>query len=265
MQLAGEQEQQRILARATITPGRKAGCLCAVVEICGYAEESCRLQRFNLRTRCLAIASGRLGTYIRNRAWTLVAGRGLASAFSRLASPRLFRTELLANFKLHYDGWLALPAGLRRTLDLNSGDRLVAELVDGAIVLRPVNGSVRRLSVRKRSSPLPSLRCRHLRLSRPCRRSGRVVGRESADHGRPAEAMPGNGQAPLPAPKCKPGRPRKALVEEVEPVVEPRPSAMVGAGELWKLRPKVELTVESPEPEPVPPPRRPEPSRYGGR
>ena len=44
----------------------------------------------------------------------------------------------MPTIKLHYDGWLALPAGLRQALGLNSGDRLVAELVDGALVLRPV-------------------------------------------------------------------------------------------------------------------------------
>ena len=39
--------------------------------------------------------------------------------------------------KLHYDGWLVLPAGLRNALELESGDRLEAELMGGAIVLRP--------------------------------------------------------------------------------------------------------------------------------
>ena len=38
IQLVGEQEQQRVLARATITPGREAGCLCTAVEIRGQAE-----------------------------------------------------------------------------------------------------------------------------------------------------------------------------------------------------------------------------------
>ena len=44
----------------------------------------------------------------------------------------------MPTLKLHYDGWLSLPAGLRQALGLNSGDRLEAELVDGALVLRPV-------------------------------------------------------------------------------------------------------------------------------
>jgi AbrB family looped-hinge helix DNA binding protein len=43
----------------------------------------------------------------------------------------------MPTLKLHYDGWIALPAGLRQALGLSSGDRLDAELVDGALVLRP--------------------------------------------------------------------------------------------------------------------------------
>ena len=43
----------------------------------------------------------------------------------------------MPSIKLHYDGWLALPAGLRQALGLNSGDRLEADLVDGTLVLRP--------------------------------------------------------------------------------------------------------------------------------
>ena len=39
-------------------------------------------------------------------------------------------------FKVHYDGWISLPASLRISLALRSGDRLEADLVDGAIVLR---------------------------------------------------------------------------------------------------------------------------------
>lgn len=42
---------------------------------------------------------------------------------------------------MHYDGWLALPVRLRQALGLNTGDRLEAELVDGALVLRPVGKS----------------------------------------------------------------------------------------------------------------------------
>ena len=44
----------------------------------------------------------------------------------------------MPSLKLHYDGWIALPVRLRQALGLTSGDRLEAELVDGALVLRPV-------------------------------------------------------------------------------------------------------------------------------
>ena len=43
----------------------------------------------------------------------------------------------MATLKLHNEGWLALPTGLRLKLGLKSGDQLEAELVRGTIVLRP--------------------------------------------------------------------------------------------------------------------------------
>jgi hypothetical protein len=43
----------------------------------------------------------------------------------------------MTTLKLHYNGWLALPAGMRQTLGLNSGDRIEATLVHGALMLRP--------------------------------------------------------------------------------------------------------------------------------
>jgi bifunctional DNA-binding transcriptional regulator/antitoxin component of YhaV-PrlF toxin-antitoxin module len=42
--------------------------------------------------------------------------------------------------RIHYDGWLALPAAFRQALRLNTGDQLEAELVGGTIVLRPAPG-----------------------------------------------------------------------------------------------------------------------------
>ena len=42
----------------------------------------------------------------------------------------------MATLKLHYDGWLVLPTGLRQKLGLKSGDRIDAELVDGSLLLR---------------------------------------------------------------------------------------------------------------------------------
>ena len=176
----------------------------------------------------------------------------------------IFWTEPLATLKLHYDGWLVLPAGLRRMLDLKSGDRLVAELVDGAIVLRPAHGqrapAVPAQAVEPpvvASAPPPSLGT-VLPQKRPRGRPRKVQAVE-----RPSELMLGTAGDLLPTPRRKPGRPRKIRVEEAQPITEARPSFMVGEGGLWKLRPKVELPVASPDPAPLPP-RRPEPSRYGG-
>ncbi len=46
----------------------------------------------------------------------------------------------MTTLKLYYGGWLALPAALRRTLGVGTGDGLEAELVDGTLRLRPVAG-----------------------------------------------------------------------------------------------------------------------------
>ena len=69
----------------------------------------------------------------------------------------------MPTIKLHYDGWLALPAALRQALGMNSGDRLVAELVDARSCCAPLP----RLGVRRRpekqrlpSVPMPQERCR---------------------------------------------------------------------------------------------------------
>lgn len=47
----------------------------------------------------------------------------------------------MAVVKVHYDGWIALPAVMRRKLKLATDDALTVELVDGAIVIRPVAGA----------------------------------------------------------------------------------------------------------------------------
>ena len=46
----------------------------------------------------------------------------------------------MTTLKLYYGGWLALPAALRQTLGVDTGDGLEAELVDGTIRLRPAAG-----------------------------------------------------------------------------------------------------------------------------
>ena len=170
----------------------------------------------------------------------------------------------MATLKLHYDGWLTLPASLRQMLDLKTGDRLQADLVDGTIVLRPVHGKGAPTEPEQAieppavtSAPAPSLETA-LPQKRPRGRPRKV---QASEH--PSDLMLGIAGDPLPSPKRKPGRPRKVRLEAAEPAAEPGPSSMVGESTLWKLRPKAELTAKSPDPVPSPP-RRPERSRIGG-
>jgi bifunctional DNA-binding transcriptional regulator/antitoxin component of YhaV-PrlF toxin-antitoxin module len=165
----------------------------------------------------------------------------------------------LATLKLHDDGWLALPADLRQLLALKTGDRLQAELVDGAIVLRPASA--------KRAPAQPELVPRvpggviataadnlAAPVKRPRGRPRKV--RVDPSH---AELLPGR-EVPLAAPKRKPGRPRKVRAEEaaLEPAMAPSSDDETV---VWKLRPKTALPEASPDPMPdVPPPRRREPS-----
>ena len=64
----------------------------------------------------------------------------------------------MPRLRLHYDGWLFLPAHFRQQLNLHSGDDLDAELVDGTIVLRPSRGSAKaqREDVPTEAMPAPS-------------------------------------------------------------------------------------------------------------
>ncbi len=43
----------------------------------------------------------------------------------------------MPNLRLHDQGWLALPAELRKQLGLQTGDRLQLELIEGGLRLRP--------------------------------------------------------------------------------------------------------------------------------
>ena len=170
----------------------------------------------------------------------------------------------MTTLKMHYEGWISLPSDLRQQLGLHSGTRLDVQLVNGAIMLRPTKGT-RAPPDREAAIEPPAVTAASTPSLEPALPQKRPRGRPRKAQAveRPSELMPGIGQAPLPSPKRKPGRPLKVRVEEAQPIAKPAPSSLVGAGGLWKLRPKVELPVASPDPVP-PPPRRPEPSRYGG-
>jgi AbrB family looped-hinge helix DNA binding protein len=134
---------------------------------------------------------------------------------------------MMPSVKIHYEGWVALPEALRQQLGLSSGDRLDAELVDGAIVLRPAT---------KANRPAPR-REQETGADAPARRKP----------GRPRKQATAAGADPVTLPKRPRGRPRKVRPPEPAPVppVSPEP---------WKLRRKEDLQARATPEEPAPPP-----------
>ena len=169
----------------------------------------------------------------------------------------------MSTLKLHYDGWLVLPAGLRRALGLESGDQLEAELVDGAIVLRPAKG--KRPATRPEKVAKPPVAVSAVAPSP----EAPVVAKRPRGRPRKVPAAPAQAElllalaeAPLPSVKRKLGRPRKVATAELAAVAEPEPGSPVVKGGVWKLRPKAELPIAASEPVSLPP-RRAEPTRTG--
>lgn len=148
----------------------------------------------------------------------------------------------MPTLKLHYDGWIALPAGIRRALGLNSGDRLEADLVDGALVLRSASSArgtrARAASGEPAAASEPSPPDTLL-LVDPVAETGN----SSAKAGKVADSHA------APAPKRR-GRPPKAKA-----AVPPRPAshAPVGIGPA-KLIKKGELASSATLPEAPPAP-----------
>ncbi len=150
--------------------------------------------------------------------------------------------------KLHYDGWICLPASLCRAFGLGSGDRLAAELADGAVTLRPLarqTGQHQQLETA--ASPATS------------------QAKEIAPDGDsvPARRKPGRPRKDAVAefassgPK-KRGRPRKAVdTPEPEPAADP-----ISPRQPWILRKKAELPPAAPAVDKLAAPeRRPEQPR----
>jgi bifunctional DNA-binding transcriptional regulator/antitoxin component of YhaV-PrlF toxin-antitoxin module len=168
----------------------------------------------------------------------------------------------VTTLKLHYDGWLALPAGLRHKLGLKSGGRLEAELVGGTVVLRPA-AAVRRQAEPEATASAPPAAAApaasSVEAATPGKgRPGRPRKVQLAEAG--ADRVPGLPEdAPLPT-KRKPGRPCKVShAEEPEPAAAP----VSGAGEPWKLRRKAELPTANVGDDPAAAPaRRPERVRF---
>ena len=142
----------------------------------------------------------------------------------------------MSTLKLHYDGWIALPAALRQTLGLNSGDRVEAEVVDGALVLRPASGARAKRAGVARTAPVAAADPSPSSLSLIDEEGRRAV---------PAQPAVNSGSAVTPRRR---GRPPKA-----QAAVQPRPAshALVGIGPA-KLIKKGELEKNA-RPEDVPP------------
>ena len=119
----------------------------------------------------------------------------------------------MPTLKLHYDGWMALPIGLRQTLGLNSGDRIEADLVDGTLVLRP---------------------------------AAKPGTRRTAAKNKRARATDGD---PAAAPKRR-GRASK-VDSQVEPTTSARPLVRIGPAKLV-TRAELEMKKALPEAPPVP-------------
>ena len=60
-----------------------------------------------------------------------------------LSPSGIIRTHwnLMPRVKVHYDGWIALPADIRRRLGLKTGDQLDLEWTDGGLMLRSQNAT----------------------------------------------------------------------------------------------------------------------------
>jgi AbrB family looped-hinge helix DNA binding protein len=140
----------------------------------------------------------------------------------------------MATLKVHYEGWVSLPSALRQKLGLGSGDRLEADLADGAIVLRPA-AKARRPARHEREAadPLPAD-------AAPAKRKP----------GRPRKVADAGGLAPVPAPRKVRGRPRKTTTI-LEPEVVALPAVVIGPPKLLK---KADLQPKATPADPAPPP-----------
>ena len=141
----------------------------------------------------------------------------------------------MPTLKLHYEGWLSLPAALRHRLGLSTGDRLEVELIEETLVLRPAAKAKHPTPGEDQEvvtdSPAPDApETLTLTDAAPARRKpGRPRTRDAAGECDPAAT-----------PKRPRGRPKVVRVPQLEPALERAISS-----EPWKLRRKADLTAGS--------------------
>jgi AbrB family looped-hinge helix DNA binding protein len=154
----------------------------------------------------------------------------------------------MATLKVHYEGWVSLPSALRQKLGLGSGDRLEADLVDGAIVLRPAakgrHPARREEGEEEAADPAAAGASGALPLTATAVPAKRKPGR-------PRKAVDVGEPAPAPAPRKARGRPRKAAALAPAPEPVARPVVSVGPARLLK---KADLPPKAAPPDPAPPP-----------
>jgi bifunctional DNA-binding transcriptional regulator/antitoxin component of YhaV-PrlF toxin-antitoxin module len=158
----------------------------------------------------------------------------------------------VTTLKLHYDGWLALPAALRRKLGLGKGVALEVELVDGTIVLRPSSEGQGSAIGREREATEPPV---NLASSAPPSPRADTPATREGDRARKEPDPPDQASRP----KRPRGRPRKV---EVEPGPAPAPPPVPAP--LWELRRKADrpvVTAGSDDPAPAPDHRPVRPTR----
>src|SRR4051794_17587526 len=129
--------------------------------------------------------------------------------------------------KLHYEGWVSLPSGLRQKLGLNSGDRLEADLVNGTIVLRPATKASHSVPRDDLASDPPAADVPETltpEATRARRKPGRPRKSEAAD------------ELAAPMVKRPRGRPKAVRAPQPEPALVRAIST-----EPWKLRRKADL------------------------
>ena len=147
----------------------------------------------------------------------------------------------MPTLKLHYDGWVALPAAVRQQLGLSSGDKLDVALVDGTIVLRLAAKATRPVQnvgpEEAVDPPAPNAigHAAHPDVA-PARRGP----------GRPRKHQAG-ADAASSAPKRPRGRPKRIPAPAVE-----LPPAPIVSSEPWKLRRKEDPQARKPRAEPAP-------------
>jgi hypothetical protein len=142
----------------------------------------------------------------------------------------------MTTLKLYYGGWLALPAALRQTLGVGTGDGLEAELVDGTIRLRPAAG-IKGAAENEPEATEPAAEAPAPAPSPPAATSA----------SRPSERRRKAAVPAPPAPATAPERPL-ARLRKAKPDPAPEPVSLTEEGARSELRRKVALPPPREEP-----------------